>query len=808
MEDFIEKQRLTRRQKEANDKAWFKAQIELIDSMAFNSMNSTSLGDNTGISRRRKMQINYDLFNNKINKSDFEHVCYPFGREVGELPADFTNKDIISGKIKALLGMEMRRPFAYTVVAVNKEATTRKEQEYFNRLKQYVTEAIMKPVREQAEIKAMEQAKNRELTPEEKAQTQKEIESQINSMTPVEVKKYMSREHQDPAEILAVQILEYLKQKLNIKDKFNNGFKNGTISDTEVYWVGSYNAEPVLICVNPMKFDCGGNNDTGMIQDCEWATYDTYLTPSQIVSRFGKDLTNSQIDKLYQDFKKGIGTSLDNFVFDNTVADTQVGIRVRHYEWKSLKPVKFLTYRDLETGEMLQDIVDEEYKLNLESGDISIETEWIPTKYEGYKIGVDTYVLLREVPGQNKDLNNLYECKLSYIGARYDSTNSDPVSLVDRMKYYQYLYNILFYKIELLIASDEGKSILLNASLIPKSAGLDVEKWLYYFKTAKIGLMNPNEEGNKGSQNIGEAAKEINMSLASDINTYIQLLEYIERRCGESVGITKAIEGQIGSNEAVRNTQQALLQSANILEPYFNLHNIIKRDVLQALIECAKSVYVQTQPEYLSYVLDDLSQQLVAVNTELLDNSSYGVFVSDSMKSEQALQMVQQLAHAAIQNQNVEISDIIKILRSDSVVEAEELLKVAELEKQEKLQQQQQAQLESQEKAEESARQFRREEWEFEMNKIKLQEELKTERELQKQVILSLGFNQDKDIDKDGVPDILEVYKAGIDTEIKQAKINLEKAKLEQQKIEHKDKIDLEKQKAKQNVIKNVVSVE
>ena len=57
------------------------------------------------------------------------------------------------------------------------------------------------------------------------------------------------------------------------------------------------------------------------------------------------------------------------------------------------------------------------------------------------------------------------------------------------------------------------------------------------------------------------------MSLVSDIQKYQMLLEYIERRCGESVGITKQIEGQIGSNEAVRNTHQALVQSANILEP-------------------------------------------------------------------------------------------------------------------------------------------------------------------------------------------------------------------------------------------------
>ena len=34
---------------------------------------------------------------------------------------------------------------------------------------------------------------------------------------------------------------------------------------------------------------------------------------------------------------------------------------------------------------------------------------------------------------------------------------------------------------------------------------------MYYFKVNKLGLLDPTEEGNKGNQNIGEAAKEIDM---------------------------------------------------------------------------------------------------------------------------------------------------------------------------------------------------------------------------------------------------------------------------------------------------------
>jgi hypothetical protein len=201
-----------------------------------------------------------------------------------------------------------------------------------------------------------------------------------------------------------------------------------------------------------------------------------------------------------------------------------------------------------------------------------------------------------------------------------------------------------------------------------------------------------------------------------------------------------------------------------------------------------------------------MSRKMISMDYDLLDNSTYGIFVSNSMKSDEALQMVQQLSHAALQNQKIELSDVIKIMRSESIQEAEELLKVAEKERIEREQAMQQQQFQAQAESEEKQRQFRREEWEFEMKKMERGEELKTDRELQKQAILSLGFNEDKDLDKDGTPDVLEVYKAGVDANIKQAKLDLDKAKLEQQKKEHSDNVELENKKIKAQAMKNKVN--
>lgn len=807
--------RLTRKQKERDDYQWFKDNINNF-SRRTEDLIIGFLDNELENSDKHRMKTNYDLFNDKVNLKEFESVCNPFGLKDIESKVNFKHKDIVSGKIKALLGMEMRRPFSFKVLAVNPEATTRKEQEEFKQILDFVVQEITQPIRQQIEQeKQQQQAQQQQEEPlsEEQInqineQVKQEIEQEVKARTPEEVKVYMEREHQDPAELLAHQILEYLKEKEQVINKFNLAWKHGLLSSKEIFRVCVENKEPTLKVINPLYFDCGEFDHN--VEDAEWATYDEFLTVSEIVNRFGDQLKDSEIDDLYTKVNNRSDLPLIDVFSENRATDR---IRVTHCEWKALKPIKFVQGIDLETNEPYEIVVDEEYKLNKEAGDISEEKIWIVAKYEGYKIDNDLYLQMREVPGQYFDFDNPTKCKLSYIGCFYDALNSEPTSVMDRIKHYDYLYNIILYKVQSLISSDRGKILGLNSSMIPlKSANITLEQWFYYTFENQLALLNPNEEGVRQSD-ITQSIKEIDLSLISDIKKYIELADYIERRCGESVGITRQIEGQIGSNEAVRNTQQAIIQSANILEPYFEMHNIVKRNVLQALIEVAKVAYATYQPKNLSYILDDFSQKIIQMDYDLLENSTYGIFVSNSMKADEALQMVRQLAHAAMQNQAIEMSDVMKVMRSESIVEAESLLKKSEKERRELAQQQQESQQQAEQQLQQAQQEFEKEkmymEHQFKMEEI----EKKGELEIKKQTILSIGFNEDKDLDKDGTPDILEVAKFGVDAQIKQRNMELQEAKLEQQKKEHEDnlkqqdrKLDIEDKKAKINTLKAAVN--
>lgn len=795
------KERVSFATKNANNKAWYKEQADLLDANHYDS-----IYDISGVSIHKKMKVNYDLFNNILNLSDFEYVCKPYGAEVGELPASMVNRDIVSGPVKAMLGMEMKRPFSWNIIATNPEATTRKEQEEFGRLRDYVVSQVLSPIRQQIEQRKAAEVQGRELTPEEAQRISEEIEQQLQAQTPEEVKRYMQREHQDPAEIMSTQLLNYLIQKLDVRRKFNNAFKHSMLSAVGVMYVGVLGDEPQAWNVNSIRFNSDRSPDLDFIEDGEWATCSYRMTPSEIIRYFGKELTTTEIDLIYASWSGGKRFDTEDFFAvderRNDYNDNST-IEVVHCVWKALRKIGFLTYLD-NTGTEQMKLVDENYKINKDFGDIKIEWEWIPEVYETWKIKVaePLYKSMRPLPGQFKDLDNLHYCKLPYYGYVYDNMNSEPTSLMDRLKIYQYYYNIVMYRLELLLASDKGKKVLMNIGAIPSSSGIDIEKWQYFFESTPFMWYDPQEEGNNYND-VNTIAKTIDLSLASDIQKYIEIAEYLRKQAGQSVGITDAVQGQIGPNDAVNNTRQNLVQSSHIIEPYFELHNYMKRNVLQALIENAKVAYSGKNVQKLSYVLDDMSLATFELDPAMLDNSTLGLFISNSARAEEVKELIRNLTHAALQNQTVEFSDVISVIRQDSIIEAEETLKIAEQNRREYQMQAQEAQQQAQAEEAERERAFLREQHEMEKEKIVLKEEERRKTVIAQSALTGMSFNPETDTDNDGINDFLEIAKYGVDADIKRRKQQLEENKFEYQKQKDKTSMEIEKEKLKINRAKN-----
>jgi hypothetical protein len=763
---------------------WFKEEADRIRNL------EEDMFDITGQSYNHRDNIlkNYNIYKGILNPEDYTSTLRPFGEQVKvEISEEIENEDISSGKIKAVLGMEMKRPFPYKVIAVNSEASSRKEEAYTAKIKDFVVNSIMQPIREQAEMKAKQQAQGKELTPEEAQQIKQSIEQEIESMKPAKVKRYMERDHEDIAEIAGNHILSYLRKKENLDNKLTKCFLYGLLAGYEAGYVGASNGHPTFTVIKPENL-VFTHVESGMVEEAEKIMCRYYLSPSEILTKFNREIKKKDIERIYESDASNV--TIDDFDFSRVGAidATLSGIRVEHCLWKGVRKIQEIATKDVETGVIDISIEDEDYKFNPEAGDVSSTAMYIPEIYETWVICLSDpiYLRMRPYPGQSFDPEDVYNKKMPYKGILYDALGGKSVALMDRLSGPQVFYNIVKTQLKRLIKSDKGKKLLLNIGVIPTSQGIDTTQFMNYFENSPFALINPNEEG--GSYNdINTSAKVIDMSLISDIQKYMMILQDIKRGAGTSVGITEQVEGQISANEAVTNTKQSLMQSSQILEPYFNLHNQFKKQVLSGLLERAKVEYRENPEIKLAYVTDDVTIQMFKFDGEFFSFQKLGVFITDNAKVDEIRSTLQSLALAAMQNQKAELSDVISVFKVESLSEAEEILKVAEkdrIQKEDERQaQMQQAEMQKLDKME----QLQVQEHERKKDIITHTEEERRKTEVVKGAIMASSYNPDTDLDKDGVNDFVEMATkiAKIDMEGEKIGIAKEKLALDKKKVEN-----------------------
>lgn len=434
-----------------------------------------NFGAYNGNARKTDMKVAYDLYNSVFNEDDFKYITDPY-KTSDSFPASLQNFNIIKPKIDLLEGEETKRPFPFKVAQVNDEATSKVQNKY----KELLFDAMM--------TMAVEG------DPEEPV-TEKDIDKLEG------IGQYMQRDYTDIAEQQALHSLNYLKEKEDTKNKFMVNFHDLLCANTEVGFVGQLGGEPVYERVNPLYFSCDISPESGHIEDGDWAARKMHMTWASIYDRFYDIMSESELDQLLAMFNGGVGSKpnreeapngihwregpimdgYNNYV-DNTTD-------VWHVVWRSLKKVGFLTFID-EEGEPQMEMVDETYKAD--DGE-EIEWDWVTEIWEGYRIGNDLYLGMGPMPSQSVSLDNPNSTTLPYIGTLFTYKNTDSKSLVEIMKPLQYFYIAIMYQLQLAIARDKGKIITVDVTQIPKSLGIDANKWLHYLSSTNVNFINPYE---------------------------------------------------------------------------------------------------------------------------------------------------------------------------------------------------------------------------------------------------------------------------------------------------------------------------
>ena len=798
-------------------------------------------GSRNGNNRTRKeeMQTYYDLYNSIYNEKDLKYVTNPFKQQDG-FPAMAQDYNIIKPKIDLLLGEETKRPFNFRVVRTSEIATSEMQDKAKQMLIDYIQATIMS-----------------KLGPEEQARYQQALESG-EIMPPEQIQKYMSKDYKDIAEITAYHSLNYLKNKLNITHEFFKGWKDALIGGEEIYYVGILNGEPCLERINPLYFDYDTEtSDLEFIHDAQWCVYEMKLSVTDIYDRYYDKLSEKQLNELLDlmsdSAKGGVNpevrkTSLDyphikthtiNGFSTNPFEDGS-NISVWHTCWQGFKKIGFVTITDPETGEPVEYVVDETY--NVTGMELNVEWKWIIETYEGYRAGEDLYFGMQPIEYQFVSADNPNAQRLPYTGVIYNNTNSKPRSLVSMMKPLQYMYIVLWYRLELAMARDKGKVVNMDITQIPKSMNIDVSKWMHYLSALGVNFINPYEEGwDIPGREGGKPAQfnqitALDLTMANTINQYIMLMDKIESMLSEISGVSKQREGSISSNELVGNVERSVVQSAHITEPWFWTHNQVKRQAISMLLNTSKWAWKDNKTN-LQYILDDATRAFITLSDSFF-YEDYDVFVEDTTKNQQQIDALKNLMQPAMQN-GASLLDITEIITMDNVTMIKNKLEEIEQKRMEQQQAMEQAQAEREQQMLQMQNEVKEEELmlkEAEMDLKKYEIDSNNATKITVAQLNAYRGAENMDQNGNGIPDTMEiaaqalaerkqasdeaskqfefnnkVREQQLKREIEEKKVALEKQKLESQKELQKMKDDaaMEREKLKaKTALKNKVTGE
>ena len=763
--------------------------------------NVTSGGNST--SYYGELQTYYNLYNSIFDEKDFKSITNPFKVEDG-FPATPHDFNIIRPKVDLLIGEETKRPLNFRVIRTSQEATSEMQEKEKQMILQYIEAAI-----------------TAKMSPEEAQQFQEQLQSG-EIMPPEQIAKYMDKDYKDIVENTAYHSLTYLREKLDLDNEFIKGWKDGLISGREIYYVGVLNAEPYAERVNPICFSYDKSPDLDFIEDGSWCCRKMRMPITEVYDRYYDKLEEKDLDKLEEMIGSTPGRNLGDRspvdmgiqlrIYDNPIFEGSGKslVNVWHCCWKSFKKIFYVTTTD-DAGQSQINIVDETYQPV--GNEVSVEPDWIIEVWEGYRAGSDLYFGIQPIEYQHVSIDNPNSQKLPYCGAIYSNTNSKPRSLVSILKPLQYMYIVLWYRLELAIARDKGKVVNMDITQIPKSMNISPAKWMHYLSSVGVNFINPYEEGwNIPGREGGKPAQfnqitALDLTMSNVIAEYIQLMDKIEELAGTISGITQQREGAVSTSETVGNVERSVVQSSHITEPLFWVHNQCKRRVLNMLLNTAKGAWEETGKQKLQYIFDNGERAFLDITPKFY-YEDMDVFVSDTSKDLENIQKLQQLIQPAMQN-GASLLEAAEILTNDNFNIIKQKLKDMQTRQEQIQQQQQEAEAQQQQQLQQMQNEAKQQELmlqEAQMDLQRYQIDQDNQTKIAVAQINAYRGTEELDQDQNGIPDPVEIGKQAIE----QQKINQEaynkryeakqKREIEDQKIQlEKDKMkhETELQKAK-----------
>ncbi len=406
-------------------------------------------------------------------------------------------------------------------------------------------------------------------------------------------------------------------------------------------------------------------------------------------------------------------------------------------------------------------IENDDYVLNPDAGDISIEYEYEPQIYECTRIGSRNDAIY---PYKARAIAYNRKGKLPYNGICELLPGFGQFSIVDIITPYQVFYNIVAYHREMTIAKNKLSVLLIAKSLL----GSKPEETIY--KMLADGVLYIDDTDDQGMLRA-QQVRMLNASIGDYINQLSTLLNEIEQAAKNQVDMTPQRYGEIANSAGKGVTDEAVMRGSmgTVIVEYM-LDCLRERDYARDM-DYSKLAWIDGLDT--SYRDENNNLKYISLDVDKHIFADYIIKAKNSTQEREKLEQLKQFAFNASQNGDADMA--IAAIVGDNVAAISKLIKKYQAQKQEHEKELQQL--------EQQTEQMKQE---FELQKIaaKGEEDRKTE---------ELKGYIDSEIELIKADANMISFNAEVGDDAKQAGLE----RLEQARIQNeREKLQFEKQKA------------
>ena len=602
-----------------------------------------------------ELQKAYNYYNGIRDAEQFKYLEENFG--IGN-PTSVEFTPLIKKHIDALIGEYLGTPILPKVTCKDKDTISN-----INRERQlHINSEIHKFLQNKIKNQILSFIDGKDIT-------DKNIEQQINTLI-ADINENFTSEY----EIAAQNVIEYLMQSrhTDIINKLRHLILDLLISGYTFYRCrpSSANTNVEFEVLDPRNVFPDRNFDSPYVKDSYRIVVRHWLTKTQVLNRYGRELSKDDIATIKENFKD---CGLDNSSF-----------YIRNYEHNGIPATA-----GLYAGEEVVPGYPHTQEFSRSHNLIPVyEVEWLETdsdfvmqRYETVRIGDDIYILKGLCKDVIRSQDNPDYCSLSVNGIYYVNRTSAPYSLVKACMPLQDKYDILLFYRDNLIANSGTVGDWIDQSLIPADLGTNfserLQKWLAY-KKGGIGLLDTAQEGRlaSGQAPMNTIFNGFDDTVKVQAVQAIQLaIESVEATASSITGVFRERLNGIQQHDAVSNIKMGAQNSFIITKQYYQQMDSIVCEMLMDALNVAKKVYKNGLTG--TIILGDKYQKIFTALSEHFTMSDHDIHITTSTDVMMDIKNIQQIIPDFIKSGSLAPDIIFEALTAKSMTDLKKLVKQA-----------------------------------------------------------------------------------------------------------------------------------